>query len=141
MLLTACTVLALAACSATQTSATTLKEAVEDYTLAMRWGHIERAAAHVADAKRKDWIQQRRMAQAQVQIHEYDIRAVEHVIGTDRARIMVLVAWSRPADPVVHQELLVQDWQRRNGLWTMAGQQPLQMPQGGTTAISPTDAL
>jgi hypothetical protein len=54
---------------------------------------------------------------------------------------VVLAAWSRPADPVVHQEMMMQSWQRTKGVWALTEQTPLQTPQADAKAVSPTDAL
>ena len=77
-----------------------LKESVEDYVRSMRWGHIERAANYVPQALRSQFIRQKRLAQSQLQIHEYEIRAVEYTQGSPRARVIVMAVWSRAADPV-----------------------------------------
>lgn len=134
-------ILALLGCSGVQTPQTALKEAVEDYTRSMRWGHVERAATHIPDALRPAWVRQRRLAQAQVQVHEYDIRAVEYNAGDEKARVIVLAVWSRPADPVSHQQLLAQEWRLRTGIWWMTAQYELKAERASEQPVSPSDAL
>ncbi len=131
----------VAACSGVQTPAMALKEAVEDYTRSMRWGFVEKAGAHIPDNLRAAWIRQRRIAQSMVTIHEYDIRAVEHVVGTEKARVIVLAVWSRPSDPVTHQEMLAQEWRYRDRNWWMITQYPIKADEPGQAPVKPTDAL
>ncbi len=131
----------LTACSWTANPAKELKEAVEDYTRAMRWGHVEKAAAYVPDPLRAAFIRQKRMAQAQVQIHEYDVRAVEYTRGADRARVIILAVWSRPTDPVAHQQMIAQEWRYRQLRWEMTHQSDVQQIPVGMDAVEPKDAL
>lgn len=136
-------VLAAAAlgCGSAANPAMQLKEAVEEYTRSMRWGHIERAAAYVPESLRQAWIRQRRQAQSEIQVHEYDIRAVEHTPGTEKARVIVLAVWSRPADPVTRQQLLAQEWRYRERLWTMVGQTEIKAAPQLQAPVSPAEAF
>ncbi len=136
------TVLALlCACNLGSTPAAQLKESVEDYVRSVRWGHIERAANYVPEALRAQFIRQKRLAQAQVTIHEYDIRAVEYTQGAPRARVIIAAVWSRPADPVTHQQLLAQEWKLGNRGWEMARQHEVQQLPAHLDVINPGDAL
>ena len=128
-------------CGSAANPAMQLKEAVEEYTRSMRWGHIERAAVYVPESLRKAWIQQRRQAQAEIQVHEYDIRAVEHTAGTDKARVIVLAVWSRPADPVARQQLLAQEWRYRERLWTLLAQTEIKVAPQQQAPVSPAEAF
>ncbi len=131
----------LGGCGSAANPSMQLKDAVEEYTRAMRWGHIERAAAYVPDGLRQAWIRQRRQAQAQIQVHEYDIRAVEYTAGQDKARVIVLAVWSRPADPVARQQMLAQEWRYRNRLWTMVAQREIQASEPAAQPVSPAEAF
>jgi hypothetical protein len=131
----------VSACSGAQTPQMALKEAVEDYTRSMRWGFVEKAGAHIPDNLRAAWIRQRRIAQSMVTVHEYDIRAVEHVVGTEKARVIVLAVWSRPSDPVAHNEMLAQEWRYRDRNWWMITQYPVKADDPGQEPLKPTDAL
>jgi len=133
--------IAVASCGAGVTPAAQLKESVDDYTRSMRWGHVERAAVHVPDAMRSAFIRQKRLAQAQIQIHEYDVRAVEYTQGSDKARVIIVAAWSRPSDPVVHQQMIAQEWRYRERRWELARQYEVQPGPAGTDAVEPRDAL
>lgn len=128
-------------CGSAANPAMQLKEAVEEYTRSMRWGHIERAAAYVPESLRQAWIRQRRQAQAEIQVHEYDIRAVEHTPGTEKARVIVLAVWSRPADPVARQQLLAQEWRYRERLWTMVSQTEMKAVPQLQAPVSPSEAF
>ncbi len=128
-------------CGSAGNPALQLKEAVEEYTRSMRWGHIERAAAYVPDSLRQAWIRQRRQAQAEIQVHEYDIRAVEHTPGSEKARVIVLAVWSRPSDPVTRQQLLAQEWRYRERLWTMVGQTEIKTAPQVQAPLSPSEAF
>lgn len=131
----------LGACGLGSNPASQLKESVEDYVRAMRWGHVEKAAVYIPDSLRAQFIRQRRLAQAQMQIHEYDIRAVEYTQGAVRARVIVLAVWSRVADPVTHQQLLSQEWRYIDRTWQMAKQSEVQQAPAGMEAVEPKDAL
>lgn len=103
-----------------------LKEAVTEYCTSMRWGNVEKASHYVPDDLREAFVRQKRAAQAQMTIHEYDVRSVDYVVGTDRARIVILAAWSQPADPVVHQDLLAQQWRFRESRWQLLHQEKME---------------
>lgn len=129
----------IAGCAASPTSqSTALRDAVTDYVNSMRWGHVERAAKHVPDASRDAFLKQKRMAQSQVQLHEYDVRAVDYTIGTTRAKVVVFAVWSRHADPVTHSEVLEQSWVFRDAHWQLISQKA--MPKADQ-AVEPGDAL
>ncbi|MBM4342675.1 MAG: hypothetical protein FJ100_04800 [Deltaproteobacteria bacterium] len=129
------------ACGLGTTPAAQLKESVEDYVRSIRWGHIERAANYVPEALRAQFIRQKRLAQTQVTIHEYDVRAVEYVQGAPRARVIIAAVWSRPADPVTHQQLLAQEWRLAGRGWEMARQQEVQQLPAHLDVVHPGDAL
>lgn len=129
----------VAGCAASPTSqSTALRDAVTDYVNSMRWGHIEKAAKHVPDASREAFLKQKRMAQSQVQLHEYDVRSVDYTVGTPRARVIVFAVWSRPADPVTHNEVLEQSWLWQDAHWQLIAQKAVPKPD---QAIEPGDAL
>ena len=118
-----------------------LKESVEDYVRSMRWGHIERAANYVPQALRSQFIRQKRLAQSQLQIHEYEIRAVEYTQGSPRARVIVMAVWSRAADPVTHQQLLSQEWRNEGRGWELARQNEVHQLPEGAEVLDLKDAL
>ncbi len=129
------------ACNLGSTPAAQLKESVEEYVRSIRWGHIERAANYVPEALRAQFIRQKRLAQAQVTIHEYDIRAVEYVQGAKQARVIIAAVWSRPADPVTHQQLLAQDGRLGARGWEMSRQHEVQQLPAHLDVVNPGDAL
>lgn len=130
--------LAFVACAASpQTRTTSLRDAVNDYAHALRWGQIERAATYVPAKSREAFLQQKRRAQGLVHIHEYDVRTVDYVAGADKARIVVLAVWTLPNDPVTHQELLEQSWQFAAG-WELVAQKTVQQAE---VKAAPGDAL
>ena len=76
----------LCGCGATSASrGPALRESVKDFAEHMRWGRIERAAEHVPEATKMQFIRQKRSAQLQVQIHEYDVKAVQYAGGMTAA--------------------------------------------------------
>jgi len=131
--------LCLCACGATMANrGQALRESVQDFAGHMRWGRIERAAEHVPDAKRMQFIQQKRSGQAQLQIHEYDIRAVHYADGADKARVLIAAVWSRQSDPVTHEDLFDQDWRWQDNHWVMARQIEVKATE---QTVQPSDAL
>lgn len=137
-LLLALIALTTLSCGATQSRGSSLRESVSDFAGHMRWGRIERAAEHVPDDTRIAFIRQKRLAQAQVQIHEYDVRAVQYKAGTDSARVLIGAVWSRQSDPVTHENLLEQEWRWQDQHWVMARQLEVQASE---SPIKPGDAL
>lgn len=131
----------LSGCGGAQTRVVALKTAATEYATCMRWGRVECAAAHVPDRLRAAFIAQKRRAQAEIQLHEYEIKAVDHTPGSEQARIVVLAEWSRPADPVIHQELLAQDWRWLENRWQMTEQRPVPVEAQAGPPIKPGDAL
>ncbi len=117
--------LMIAACSGAG-KASTLKTDVADFARYMRWGMIEKAADLVPSARRISFITQKRSAQANMMIHEYDIRAVEPDATGEHARVLVQATWSRPNDPVMRTELMEQKWEWTERHWQMVEQKPVE---------------
>ncbi len=116
----------LASCSSATNRNTALRESVTDYVNCVRWGHVERASLHVPPKQRGEYLRQKRKAQAQMQVHEYEVRAVDYLLGADQARIVVYALWSRPADPVTHAELQEQTWRWQEAHWELTAQKAIQ---------------
>lgn len=120
-----------AGCGTTAASRqTALREAVTEYCTAMRWGNVDKASHYIPDDLRESFLRQKRAAQAQMTIHDYEVRSVDYALGSDRARIVVLAAWSQPADPVVHEDLLAQHWRYRDQRWQLLHQEKIQRTEG-----------
>lgn len=120
----------LAGCGTTaQNRQTALKEAVTEYCTAMRWGLIDKASHYIPDDLREAFVKQKRSAQAQMTIHDYEVRSVDYLSGSDRARIIIFAAWSQPSDPVVHEDLLAQHWRFREQRWQLLHQEKLQQKE------------
>ncbi len=134
--LLACLVLLAVACSAASKGAS-LKSEISDFARYMRWGMIEKAANLVPAARRISFIAQKRAAQANMVIHEYDISAVEPEVGGERARVLVQATWSRPNDPVMRTELFEQIWEWSDRHWQMVEQKPVET----TAPTSPDQGL
>ncbi|MSP90223.1 MAG: hypothetical protein EXR79_00220 [Myxococcales bacterium] len=116
--------LALAACGSTVNQTKALSEAVTDYANCMRWGRVEQAALHVPDAQRATFIRVRRAALAGMQVHDFEVRGVDHAAGAGKARVIVAAAWSRPTDPSIRQEVLEQLWRWEEDHWVLFHSQP-----------------
>ena len=125
------TLLVLVTACSGASKASSLKTDVADFARYMRWGMIEKAADLVPSARRISFITQKRAAQANMVIHEYDIRAVEPDATGDGARVLVHATWSRPNDPVMRSELMEQTWKWSERRWQMVEQKPIE-------AIAPT---
>ena len=118
--------LALALACSGASRASTLKTDVTDFARYMRWGMIEKAAELVPSGRRVTFIAQKRSAQGNMVIHEYDIRAVEPDATGERARVLVEATWSRPNDPVMRTELMEQTWEWLDRHWQMVEQKPVE---------------
>lgn len=123
------TVVALLTGCASASKASSLRTDVSDFARYMRWGQVEKAANHVPSARRITFIAQKRAAQGNMVIHEYDIRAVEPDASGDRARVLVQATWSRPNDPVMRSELMEQTWEWSDRHWQMIEQKPVEAPE------------
>ena len=121
-------VLAAIACSS-QSRSTSLRSSVSDFARYMRWGQVEKAAELVPAARRLQFLAQKRAAQSSMIIHEYDIRSVDPDVTGERAVVVVAVAWSRPNDPVMRTDFMVQSWQWQNAHWLMTEQKQLETPE------------
>ncbi len=118
--------LALVTACSGASKATSLKTDVTDFARYMRWGMIEKAAELVPTARRIAFIAQKRSAQGNMVIHEYDIRAVDPDASGERARVLVEATWSRPNDPVMRTELMEQTWEWLDRHWQMVEQKPVE---------------
>lgn len=128
--------LVLPACSSAS-KASSLRTDVQDFARYMRWGQVEKAADLVPSAHRIAFIAQKRAAQNNMVIHEYDIRAVDPDIAGDKARVLIAATWSRPNDPVMRSELFEQHWEWTDRHWQMVEQKPVETPE----TSSPQDGL
>lgn len=122
----ACALVFGAACGSTVNQGKALSESVTDYANCMRWGRVEQAALHVPDAQRASFIRVRRAALAGMQVHDFEVRGVDHATGTGKARVIVAAAWSRPTDPSIRQEVLEQLWRWQDEHWVLVQSQPVE---------------
>ena len=120
--------LALTAACTSASRARSLKSDVSDFARYMRWGMIEKAADLVPLGRRIAFITQKRAAQANMIIHEYDVRMVEPDGLGERARVLVQATWSRQNDPVMRSELLEQTWEWSDRHWELVGQKVVEAP-------------
>lgn len=130
----------LVGCGGMRNHANALRESTTDFARAMRWGQLEQAALHVPDASRAEFIRQKRVARMQMQIHDYEIRTVDHELGSEKARVVVAALWSRAADPVTHEDVFEQDWRWQRTHWVLVRQVPLQAATPGPP-VQPSDGL
>ncbi len=131
--------LAWTGCSSSASQSTALRDSVTEYCSALRWGQLERAANFIPDTLRDAFLRQKRRAQVEVQIHEYEVRSVNHEAGSGRAKILILAVWSRMADPVTHDEMLEQTWEMAGNHWQMTKQRTVKASEEGP--VEPGDAL
>ena len=116
----------VSACSGLRNRRSDLKDAVHTYVDAIRWGHVERAAAYIPADKRGDFVERKRVALARMRVHEVELRSVDLTDEDSRARVIVTLVWSNRDAPVTHQEAVEQRWQFRGSEWLLIEQRPIE---------------
>lgn len=109
----------LAGCGGVQTVRSQLRDAVRDYNVAVRWGHVQKAATFIPRAKRAEFVVRKRQAMARMQIHEVSIRNVRLLGDNEAAVVLVQLSFSVGADPIIRNHLVEQRWRYQDTQWQL----------------------
>jgi hypothetical protein len=133
--------LALTGCLAGASTRERLMEAAYDYNDAMRRGQVRNAAAHVPPEARAAMVTRER-ERADVQIADYEMVQIEMAEDKSSAVITVDVTWMLRSEGLVRQSSFQQEWERREGHWTMVREKRVAGPPfpGGAREPSVTAA-
>ena len=109
----------VSACAGARTRRRDLKDAVHSYNVAIRWGHIQKASVHIPPKKRPEFIARKRAALAHMRIHEVNLRNVSVSSDQSAAKVLVQVAFSVGADPIIRTHVVEQQWRYRDEGWLL----------------------
>lgn len=122
------------ACTGVRTRRTDLRDAVHEYNIAVRWGHVQKASTFIPATKRAEFVVRKRQAMARMQIHEVSIRNVRLKSNNEIAVVLVQLAFSVGADPIIRNHLVEQRWRYVNTQWLLMSRKRV---QASATARSP----
>ncbi len=106
-------------CTGVRTRRTDLRDAVHEYNIAVRWGHVQKASTFIPAAKRAEFVVRKRQAMARMQIHEVSIRNVRLKENNEVAEVLVQLSFSIGADPIIRNHLVQQHWRYRDAQWLL----------------------
>ncbi len=111
-------ILGLAAgCFQRQSRSETLLHDVRHYHEGMRWRRYEDAAAHVPPSSREDFLDERDELDDDLNIAEYEIKRLKINTADDTALVQVKLRWHLDSEGIVHDTVVEQVWERRDGTW------------------------
>ena len=119
----------LVGCGPVRDQTVDLRDSVHGYLKALRWGHLARAASYIPADQRSRFLERKRLAMAGVQMHEVEVRNVRLSHSKDRARVVVMLVFSRSGDPVVKRHLVEQRWRWDARQWHLVSRQMVQRSQ------------
>ncbi|MCO4760610.1 MAG: hypothetical protein KC502_03855 [Myxococcales bacterium] len=116
----------VAACAGVRTRRTDLRDAVHDYNVAVRWGHVQKAATFIPNKQRGEFVVRKRQAMARMKIHEISIRNVRMKSDNEEAIVLVQLSFSVGADPIINRHLVQQKWRYRLGRWLLTARRRIE---------------
>lgn len=119
------------ACSGVRNRRMSLHDAVTEYSVAIRWGRIQKAARYVPDPERPVFIARKREAWRRLKVHEVEVRSVELSPDQSRARVLLAMTFSQEGNPVIEQHLIEQRWKHGVSGWMLVDRKRV---KGKTTA-------
>lgn len=115
----ACVSVALPGCLASSmTAGESLREALDHYTDAVRWGRAASAMTHVAPRLRRAMARRHLAWARNIRIAETQVVDLNHNDAQHRAVVFVQIAWYSDSDPMVRQTTLEQTWRDLDG-WVL----------------------
>ncbi|HAN32864.1 MAG TPA: hypothetical protein DCQ06_14815 [Myxococcales bacterium] len=132
-----CLCVVASACASVRTRRTDLRDAIHSYNVAIRWGHIQKASMYIPAAKRANFVARKRAALAHMRIHEVHLRNVAVATDQSAAKVLLQVAFSVGADPIIRNHLVEQKWRFVDGQWLLISKR--QVKKVRRDASSPSD--
>ncbi len=111
--------LVMSGCGGVQNVRSQLRDSVREYNVAVRWGHVQKAATFIPQVKRAEFVVRKRQAMARMQIHEVSIRNVRLLGNNEAAIVLVQLSFSVGADPIIRNHLVEQRWRYENAQWLL----------------------
>lgn len=107
--------------ASSMTAGESLREALDHYTDAVRWGRAASAMQHVAPRLRRA-MARRHLAWARlIRIAETQVVDLNHDDAHHRATVFVQIAWYSDSDPMVRTTTLEQTWRDLDG-WVLVNE-------------------
>ena len=123
----------LVGCSPARSQSAELRDSVHGYLNALRWGHIGKAASYIPVDRRAQFLERKRLAMAGVRMHEVEVRNVRFSPAGNRARVVVMLAFTRSNAPVVKRHLVEQRWRWHQRQWQLESRKRQQQSPSSST--------
>lgn len=106
-------------CSGARNRRQALRDAVDSYNTAIRWGHVQKAARYVQEKDRAAFIAAKRRAYERLRVHEVEVRTVNLGAKQERARVVTAMAFSVAGNPVIEHHNIEQHWRHEKDGWVV----------------------
>ncbi len=114
----------LAACMPAATSARKVSDVARDVNVATRFGRMDVAIEHTAEAHRPEFMRQRADWGKEIRILDVEITKLE-MKDEDSAEVFVDVGWVRMSEGLLRSTRVKQDWRSEENDWQLAAEERL----------------
>ena len=120
-------------CSGVRNRRQSLQDAVLSYSTAVRWGHVQKAARHVPEKDKAQFIARKRTVYRRLRVHEVEVRSVHIGAKQQKARVLLAMTFTISGNPVIHHHMIEQTWRHRRGGWVVVKRRRIKRKQAETS--------
>jgi len=121
ILCAASTVAALSiGCSGGYNSQERLRDNINLYNNALRWGQYFKAARYLSDDGRETWLAEHRDWSDDMRIADFEVVDTDLEDDGERAMVRVVVSWYRLSQSEVQTSMLAQQWEKDGRAWVLS---------------------
>jgi hypothetical protein len=127
--LLAITALFLTFCGGSYNAREQLRDNVNRFNDAVRWGQYFSAAQWVGEDARGSWLASRQEWGNDVRIADYEVVDTQVLPGGAAATVRVVMSWYRLSESMLETSMLAQRWERVNRDWVMTSEEVVEGAQ------------
>ena len=116
----------LVSCAGSYNSTETLRDEVNHFNDAVRWGQYYRAARWIQQDSRAEWLSTKSDWGTELRVAEYEVVDTEIADDGRSAQVRVVISWYRMSELEVQTSVLSQRWERDGREWTLASEETIE---------------
>jgi hypothetical protein len=112
----------LSACVPSQVPSQQVSEVARDLNVATRFGRMDVAVEHTAEAHRSDFLKHRAAWGNEVRVMDVEFAQLD-MQASDKANVLVDISWMRMNEGLLRSTRLKQNWHNPGGGWKLEGEE------------------
>lgn len=115
-------VMCLTGCMPSQVPSQQVTEVARDLNVATRFGRMDVAVEHTAEAHRSDFLKHRAAWGNEVRVMDVEFAQLD-MQASDKANVLVDISWMRMNEGLLRSTRLKQNWHNPGGGWKLNGEE------------------